>query len=79
VGPDRVVPLKTANMGGEDFADYLEHVPGCYIRFGAQVPGRESFPAHSSRFDFDESAMAIGAAWFVRVAEIAGAAMAGRG
>lgn len=76
VGPERVVPLKTANMGGEDFADYLEHVPGCYIRFGAQVPGRESFPAHSSRFDFDEDAMAIGAAWFVRVAEEAGAALA---
>jgi amidohydrolase len=79
VGPEHVVPLKTANMGGEDFADYLEHVPGCYIRFGAQVPGRESFPAHSSRFDFDEDAMAIGAAWFVAVAEAAGAALVAGG
>ena len=75
VGAERVVPLGTANMGGEDFADYLEHVPGCYLRFGARVPGGESHPAHSSRFDFDESAMAIAAAWFVRVAEVAGAAL----
>ena len=78
VGPDNVVPLTTANMGGEDFADYLDHVPGCYIRFGARVPGQESFPAHSSRFDFDEAAMVIGAEWFLRVAEIAGAGMAAR-
>lgn len=79
VGAEQVVPLKTANMGGEDFADYLSHVPGCYIRFGAQVPGRESFPAHSSRFDFDEDALAVGAAWFVRVAEDAGRALAAGG
>ncbi len=79
VGHEQVTRLKTANMGGEDFADYLDHVPGCYIRFGARVPGRESFPAHSSRFDFDEDAMAVGAAWFVEVAERAGRALAGGG
>ena len=76
VGSRHVVPLVTANMGGEDFADYLDHVPGCYIRFGARVPGRESFPAHSSRFDFDEAAMESGARWFVQVARLAGTAMA---
>ncbi len=73
VGPHATVPLHTANMGGEDFAWYMEHVPGCYIRFGAQVPGRESYPAHSSRFDFDERALDTGAAWFTRVALEAGA------
>ena len=76
VGAQHVVPLATANMGGEDFADYLGLVPGCYIRFGARVPGEESFPAHSSRFDFDEAAMASGAQWFVQVAQLAGSAMA---
>lgn len=73
VGPEAVVPLRTANMGGEDFAYYLDHVPGCYIRFGAQVPGREGFPAHSSRFDFDELALATSAAWLERVARLGGA------
>jgi len=29
VGHSQVVPLRTANMGGEDFAHYLEHIPGC--------------------------------------------------
>ncbi len=72
VGPERVEVLHTANMGGEDFAWYLEHVPGAYIRFGAQVPGRESFPAHSGGFDIHEDALEVGAMWFDRVARIAG-------
>jgi hippurate hydrolase len=72
-GAHLVEKLHTANMGGEDFACYLEHVPGIYVRFGAQVPGRESYPAHSSQFDFDESALAVGASWMARVARNAGA------
>lgn len=64
--------LHTVNMGGEDFSYYLENVPGSYVRFGSQVKGRESFPAHSSKFDFDERVLAIGAAYFVAMAKIAG-------
>jgi hippurate hydrolase len=71
VGESQVVPLATPNMGGEDFACFLEEVPGAYVRFGAQVAGRESFPAHSSRFDFDERALAVGARYFDQVARLA--------
>ncbi len=73
VGREHVVPLRTANMGGEDFSCYLERVPGAYVRFGGQVKGRESFPAHSSRFDFDEQALGIGMAYFHHLAKLAGA------
>lgn len=72
VGADHVQPLTIANMGGEDFSYYLRHVPGCYVRFGAQIPGKEGFPAHSSKFDFDEDALRIGAAYFRSVALLAG-------
>jgi amidohydrolase len=72
VGHDGVLETRTANMGGEDFSYYLEKVPGCYVRFGAQLPGREGFPAHSSQFDFDEQALAVGAAYFHAVAHLAG-------
>jgi len=78
VGADNVGVLHTANMGGEDFAYFLEHVEGCYIRYGAQVPGRESFPAHSSQFDIHEDALPLGAAWLDRVARVAGAHLASR-
>jgi hippurate hydrolase len=67
-----VLEMKTANMGGEDFSYYMEKVPGCYVRFGAQVLGRENYPAHSSKFDFDEAALAVGAAYYHAVARVAG-------
>ena len=72
VGEANVLPLKTANMGAEDFSYYMEHIPGAYVRFGGQVPGKEGFPAHSSKFDFDEEALAVGAAYYHAVAKIAG-------
>jgi amidohydrolase len=72
VGEGNVLPMKTANMGGEDFSYYLEKIPGAYVRFGSQVPGREGYPAHSSKFDFDEEALAVGAAYYRSVAKIAG-------
>lgn len=72
VGEANVVPLKTANMGAEDFSYYLEKIPGAYVRFGSQVPGREGYPAHSSKFDFDEEALAVGAAYYRAIAKIAG-------
>ncbi len=67
VPEDNVVPLHAANMGGEDFAYYLERLPGCFVRLGAQVEGREGFPAHSSRFDFDEAVLSVGARYFQEV------------
>jgi hippurate hydrolase len=79
VGEGRVTAMQTANMGGEDFSVYLEKAPGCYVRFGGQVPGREGFPAHSSRFDFDEQALGPAAAYYRAVAFAAGRALRARG
>ena len=77
VGAHRVTTLRTVNMGGEDFAFYLQEVPGCYIRFGARVLGRESYPAHSGDFDFHEDALESGAAWLFHVAHEGAAALGG--
>jgi len=76
VGEEQVRMLGRANMGGEDFAYYLKEIPGCYIRFGARPSGGQGFAAHSSRFDFDEEALPIGAAWMAEVARRAGTALA---
>lgn len=77
VGAENVGEMPVANMGGEDFAFYIKHVPGCYIRFGAQIDGKE-YPAHSSSFVFDENALLIGSRYFRQIALNAGAAL-GRG
>lgn len=45
-------------MGGEDFAYYLQKVPGAFIFLGAG-DGRE-FPHHHPAFDIDEKALPMG-------------------
>ncbi|MGY4793894.1 M20 family metallopeptidase [Lysinibacillus fusiformis] len=49
-------------MIGEDFAYYLEKVPGTFFFTGAKKPEWEkAYPHHHARFDFDERAMLIAA------------------
>ncbi|PNB76865.1 amidohydrolase, partial [Pseudomonas sp. FW305-BF6] len=49
-------------MGGEDFAYYLQKVPGTFFFTGAKSPKTtETYPHHHPKFDFDEKAMLIAA------------------
>lgn len=49
-------------MGGEDFAYYLQHVKGTFFFTGAKpVNDDHAFPHHHPRFDIDEKAMLIAA------------------
>src|SRR5262249_30267193 len=41
IGTDGVVPFGLTNMAGEDFAVYLESLPGCFMRVGARLEGEE--------------------------------------
>ncbi len=75
-GMDGVRSMEVANMGAEDFGYYMEKVPGCYVRFGSVGEGQEPYPAHSSRFDFDEHCLAFGAAYFHELALQAGRRLA---
>ena len=43
-------------MGGEDFAYYLQEIPGAFFFFGAGDGTK--FPHHHPGFDFDERALA---------------------
>ena len=45
-------------MGGEDFAHYLEHVPGMMIRVGTSSSPETSRPLHDNQFDIDETPLA---------------------
>jgi amidohydrolase len=52
------VEIEKPAMGGEDFANYLQVVPGSFFWLGA---GEEkSYPIHHPKFDFDESIMKMG-------------------
>ncbi len=67
IGEDGVIILTQPSMGGEDFAYYLEHVPGCFVRFGAHNSLHKFVPTHSSNFDFDEEVIRVGAAFYAEV------------
>jgi amidohydrolase len=50
-------------MGAEDFACYLERVPGAFIFLGSRGPAaRTRANHHSPRFDIDERVLPLGAA-----------------
>lgn len=60
LGPEGILHPKPV-AGGEDFAYYLEEVPGAFYFLGVRNPeiGIES-PQHSPTFNLDESAMKYG-------------------
>jgi amidohydrolase len=61
VGADHLVPIPLPSMGGEDFASYLAHAPGCLLRLGVASEDRPRHFLHSPHFDIDERALALGA------------------
>jgi amidohydrolase len=66
------------SMGGEDFAWYLDQVPGALARLGVAAEGRAPFDLHQADFDIDESALAIGVDYTVELALSASAVLAAR-
>jgi amidohydrolase len=60
LGPDALVPAPQS-LGGEDFAWYLESIPGALARLGTRCPGSaDDFDIHQPAFDIDERAIGIG-------------------
>jgi metal-dependent amidase/aminoacylase/carboxypeptidase family protein len=61
LGADQVATMPRASMGSEDFAGYLQHVPGTMFRLGCA--GEQSpWPGlHTPTFDVDEKCIAVGA------------------
>ncbi|MCS6990236.1 MAG: M20 family metallopeptidase [Chitinophagales bacterium] len=70
VGKDRVAELPV-RMASEDFAFYLQKIPGCFYRLGVGNPERGIIHGvHTAAFDIDESALEIGSgllAWITLV------------
>jgi amidohydrolase len=57
LGPENVVWLQQPSMGGEDFAYYLQQVPGALFRLGV---GPDSAPLHNAHFNFNDAALRPG-------------------
>jgi amidohydrolase len=69
VGSKNVETLRPS-MGAEDFAYYLEKVPGAYFRLGCRNEAKGIIhPYHSNLFDIDEEVLPLGVEMFVRIVD----------
>jgi len=60
LGPDSITEA-TQSLGGEDFAWYLDSIPGALARLGTRTPGSGAdFDIHQAVFDVDERAIGYG-------------------
>ncbi len=60
LGPD-AVETAPQSLGGEDFAWYLESVPGSLFRLGTRRPGAvQEIDIHQPMFDVDERCIGVG-------------------
>ena len=59
------------SMGGEDFAYYLQKIPGCFFFVGSAPNGNELFetPHHCSHFNMDEEALLIGSSIYLNLVD----------
>lgn len=56
-------------MGSEDFAYFLQEVPGCYLFLGNGEGEDGGCVVHNPRYDFNDAALPIGASYWVRLAQ----------
>jgi amidohydrolase len=61
LGPQNVAVMPRPSMGSEDFASYLEHVPGTMFRLGCAGDHMPWPGLHTPTFDVDEKCIVVGA------------------
>jgi hippurate hydrolase len=66
VGTERVIDLQRSYTGSEDFSYMLEKKPGSYLVLGAK--NARSQPLHHPGYDFNDSILLTGAAYWVDLA-----------
>ena len=76
LGAEAIVPMPGVNMGGEDFAVYLEAMPGAFLRIGAREADGEVIGAHTPQFYAAEESLFVGAAVLAEAARRSSAQLA---
>jgi len=66
VGTEHVIAPFGPVTGSEDFAYYLQHKPGCFLRLGN---GEDCAMLHNAKYDFNDSNLTTGAAYWARLVE----------
>ena len=66
VGPEQVIAPFPPVTGSEDFAYYLQHKPGCFLRLGNGVEGAS---LHNPKYDFNDQILTVGAEYWTRLVQ----------
>jgi amidohydrolase len=62
--PGAIATAREPMTGSEDFARFLDHVPGCFVFVGN---GETSAPLHNPTFDFNDAGLLYGAGFHVAI------------
>ena len=69
LGPEGVLDVTEPVTGSEDFAFFLEKVPGCYVFIGNGEGGDGGCMVHNPGYDFNDRVLSTGASYWVKLAE----------
>lgn len=59
-GPNAIAEINEYSMASEDFAFFLQKVPGTYFRLGTSDADHPPISIHNARFDFNDAALEPG-------------------
>jgi amidohydrolase len=68
---DAVITDREPSLGGDNFADFLNTVPGCYAYIGTRNKNQPNTGAahHNSHFDIDEDSLVIASSLYAEYAQ----------
>ena len=69
LGEDGLIHDAQPVTGSEDFAFFLEKVPGCYFLIGNGTGSDGGCMVHNPGYDFNDACLSTGASFWVRLAE----------
>jgi hippurate hydrolase len=69
LGADGLIEDAEPVTASEDFAFFLEKVPGCYVNIGNGVGSEGGCMVHNPGYDFNDRVLSTGASYWVRLAE----------
>jgi hippurate hydrolase len=69
LGPEGLIADAEPVTASEDFAFFLEKVPGCYINIGNGVGSEGGCMVHNPGYDFNDRVLSLGATYWVKLAQ----------
>ncbi len=67
IGEENIINIQKPRLGAEDFAYFVQEVPGAFWRLGCKDPKSNiELSDHSSEFDIDEDSLPIGVAMHIK-------------